>query len=55
MRLVVFVAYVVVEAEKRPTYNTWNPEYVRKILRLLYSGTGGNLLNLVHNEKKEKK
>ncbi|XP_056300561.1 sodium-dependent neutral amino acid transporter B(0)AT3-like isoform X1 [Pseudoliparis swirei] len=28
MLLVVFVAYVVVEAEKRPTYNTWNPEYV---------------------------
>ncbi|TNN78384.1 Solute carrier family 40 member 1 [Liparis tanakae] len=27
MLLVVFVAYVVVEAEKRPTYNTWNPEY----------------------------
>ncbi|XP_056300562.1 sodium-dependent neutral amino acid transporter B(0)AT3-like isoform X2 [Pseudoliparis swirei] len=28
MLLVVFVAYVVVEAEKRPTYNTWNPEYI---------------------------
>ncbi|KAI4817718.1 hypothetical protein KUCAC02_011098 [Chaenocephalus aceratus] len=23
-----FVAYVVVEAEKRPTYNAWNPDYV---------------------------
>ncbi|KAK5910661.1 hypothetical protein CgunFtcFv8_004904 [Champsocephalus gunnari] len=27
MLLVVFVAYVVVEAEKRPTYNAWNPDY----------------------------
>ncbi|XP_031709027.1 sodium-dependent neutral amino acid transporter B(0)AT3-like [Anarrhichthys ocellatus] len=27
MLLVVFVAYVVVEAEKRPTYNVWNPDY----------------------------
>lgn len=29
MLLAVFVAYVVVEAEKRPTYNTWNPNYVQ--------------------------
>ncbi|XP_037639955.1 sodium-dependent neutral amino acid transporter B(0)AT3-like [Sebastes umbrosus] len=28
MLLVVFVAYVAVEAEKRPTYNAWNPDYV---------------------------
>ncbi|XP_068611089.1 sodium-dependent neutral amino acid transporter B(0)AT3-like [Brachionichthys hirsutus] len=28
MLLVVFVAYVVVEAETRPTYQTWNPDYV---------------------------
>ncbi|KAM6935298.1 sodium-dependent neutral amino acid transporter B(0)AT3-like [Lycodopsis pacificus] len=27
MLLLVFVAYVVVEAEKRPTYNAWNPDY----------------------------
>uniref|UniRef100_A0A3Q4HP95 Solute carrier family 6 member 18 n=1 Tax=Neolamprologus brichardi TaxID=32507 RepID=A0A3Q4HP95_NEOBR len=26
--LVVFVAYVVIEAEKQPTYNAWNPDYV---------------------------
>ncbi|XP_076016767.1 sodium-dependent neutral amino acid transporter B(0)AT3-like [Genypterus blacodes] len=26
--LVVFVAYIVVEAEQRPTYNAWNPDYV---------------------------
>ena len=31
MLLVVFIAYVVVEAEKRPTYNAWNPDYVRPI------------------------
>ncbi|KAI3360939.1 hypothetical protein L3Q82_013151 [Scortum barcoo] len=35
MLLVVFVAYIVVEAEKQPTYNAWNPDYVRKILQLL--------------------
>ncbi|XP_078108002.1 sodium-dependent neutral amino acid transporter B(0)AT3-like [Sander vitreus] len=29
MLLVVFVAYVVVEAEKQPTYNAWNPDYVQ--------------------------
>lgn len=34
MLLVVFVAYVVIEAEKRPTYNAWNPDYVRQILQL---------------------
>ncbi|KAJ4931569.1 hypothetical protein JOQ06_025864 [Pogonophryne albipinna] len=28
MLLVVFVAYVVVAAEKRPTYNAWNPDHV---------------------------
>lgn len=28
MLLVVFVAYVVMEAEKSPTYNAWNPNYV---------------------------
>ncbi|KAM3614300.1 uncharacterized protein V6R79_012421 [Siganus canaliculatus] len=28
MLLVVFVAYVVVEAEQQPTYNSWNPDYV---------------------------
>ncbi|XP_034029456.1 sodium-dependent neutral amino acid transporter B(0)AT3-like [Thalassophryne amazonica] len=27
MLLVVFVGYVVIEAENRPTYNTWNPDY----------------------------
>lgn len=26
MLLVVFVAYVVIEAEKQPTYNAWNPD-----------------------------
>ena len=34
MLLVVFVAFVVVEAEKRPTYNAWNPDYVRQVLQL---------------------
>ncbi|XP_032373842.1 sodium-dependent neutral amino acid transporter B(0)AT3-like [Etheostoma spectabile] len=29
MLLVVFVAYVAVEAEKQPTYNAWNPDYVQ--------------------------
>ncbi|XP_073341562.1 LOW QUALITY PROTEIN: sodium-dependent neutral amino acid transporter B(0)AT3-like [Pagrus major] len=28
MLLVVFVAYVIVEAETQPTYNAWNPDYV---------------------------
>uniref|UniRef100_UPI003AAF027F sodium-dependent neutral amino acid transporter B(0)AT3-like n=1 Tax=Centroberyx gerrardi TaxID=166262 RepID=UPI003AAF027F len=28
MLLVVFLAYVVIEAENRPTYNAWNPDYV---------------------------
>ncbi|KAL3980872.1 peroxin-5 [Sarotherodon galilaeus] len=28
MLLVVFVVYVVIEAEKQPTYNAWNPDYV---------------------------
>ncbi|KAM3873378.1 sodium-dependent neutral amino acid transporter B(0)AT3-like [Diretmus argenteus] len=28
MLLVVFLAYVVIEAEKQPTYNAWNPDYV---------------------------
>ncbi|XP_070822194.1 sodium-dependent neutral amino acid transporter B(0)AT3-like [Chaetodon trifascialis] len=27
MLLLIFVAYVVVAAEKRPTYNAWNPDY----------------------------
>lgn len=33
MLLVVFLAYVVIEAEQQPTYNAWNPDYVR-ILQL---------------------
>lgn len=52
MLLVVFVAYIVIEAEKRPTYNAWNPDYVRKILQLLCNITEQNLFNLAHNEKK---
>uniref|UniRef100_A0A669EKB0 Transporter n=1 Tax=Oreochromis niloticus TaxID=8128 RepID=A0A669EKB0_ORENI len=31
MLLVVFVAYVVIEAEKQPTYNAWNPDYVSSL------------------------
>lgn len=29
MLLVVFLAYIVVEAQEKPTYTVWNPDYVR--------------------------
>ena len=29
MLLVVFLAYVVVQAQEKPTYEAWNPAYVR--------------------------
>jgi len=30
MLLVVLVAYVVIQAQKHPTYPTWNPDYVSR-------------------------
>lgn len=30
--VVVFVAYVVVQAQTRPTYQAWNPDYVSQEL-----------------------
>lgn len=32
MLLVVFLAYVVVQAQENPTYEAWNPSYVRILL-----------------------
>lgn len=53
MLLVVFVAYVIVEAETQPTYNAWNPDYVRNFLQSLYNSTVKNLLNVAKLDKKD--
>ena len=31
MLLLVFLAYIVIEAETTPTYNAWNPDFVREV------------------------
>ena len=32
MLLMVFLAYIVIEAETTPTYNAWNPDFVSERL-----------------------
>lgn len=46
MLAVVLVAYVIIQAQKHPTYPAWNPNYVSGIIFFFYFAS---LLDLVMN------
>lgn len=46
MLLVVFLAYAVVQIQQTPTYEAWNPDYVRTLKTIIPLSTG--LICLAH-------